>query len=87
MSGELIATLLKAVIFSVLGIIGGGALFESGKGYVKAGRGTEFSGKLEALPFFFGTVVFGLFIQNAENLLGARLRRSSTRPRPVLVWG
>ena len=68
---ELIATLLKAVIYGVLGVVLGGGIFESGKRYVKTGQGNEFTGKLAALPFFFAIVVFGWFIENADRLLGA----------------
>lgn len=91
MFGDLIAMLLKAIIFGVIGIIGGGFLFESGKGYVRAGGSTEFSGKLEALPFFFGTVAFGWFIQNADDLLGAPIESfvysipSNTRLGGILI--
>jgi len=91
MLGELIAALLKAVIFGTLGVVFGGYIFESGKRYVKIGQSNEFTGKLAALPFFFATVAFGWFIENADQFLSGPIEAavyavpSSTRLGAILL--
>ncbi|WP_435180454.1 hypothetical protein [Halorussus sp. AFM4] len=91
MFGDVIATLLKALIFGVIGVVFGGIVFESGKRYVKVGGNNEFAGKLAALPFFFAIICFGWFIQHAEQFLGAPIESavyaipSATRLGSILV--
>lgn len=91
MFGEVIATLLKGVIYGVIGVFLGGLIFESGKRYVKTGQSNEFTGKLAALPFFFAIVGFGWFIENADQYLGAPIESgvyavpSATRLGIILV--
>lgn len=91
MFGELIATLLKSVIYGAIGVVLGGFIFKSGKRYVKTGRSNEFTGKLAALPFFFAIVGFGWFIENADRILGTPVEEavyavpSTTRLGAILV--
>jgi len=60
---QLSADIFQSFIFGAIAVVLGGFIFEGGKRYVKTGTGTQFKGKVEALPFFFGTLVVGYILQ------------------------
>jgi len=57
--------IFRAFILGSLAVIIGGAIFENGRKYVKT-SGNQFKGKVEALPFFFATLVLGYILQHIE---------------------
>jgi hypothetical protein len=63
MLDRLTADISAAFVYGAAGMLGGGLLFEQGRRYVKTAGSNLFKGKIEALPFFFGVVVFGWVLQ------------------------
>lgn len=70
MAQQLLALALEGLVIGLIGVIGGGFIFESGKRYVKVAGSNQFTGKIEAVPFFVGVMLFGLFIKNADEIIG-----------------
>lgn len=60
------AELFRAFGYGAAGVLGGGLLFQGGKRYAKTAGSHQFKGKIEALPFFFGTLVFGWILQHLD---------------------
>ena len=69
MIGELTAEIFRAFIYGVVGLIGGGVLFQNGKSFVKTAGSNQFKGKIEALPFFFGVLVLGWVLQHLDPIV------------------
>lgn len=65
MLAHLTEEIFRAFILGSLAVVIGGTIFENGKKYVKT-SGNQFKGKVEALPFFFFTLVLGYVLQHIE---------------------
>jgi len=63
------AQIFSAFVYGAAGIVGGGILFEGGKRYVKTAGSSQFKGKLEALPFFFGVLILGWLLENLDPIV------------------
>ena len=63
------AEIFRAFLYGVAALIAGGALFESGRRYVKTAGSNNFKGKIEAVPFFFAVIVLGWVLQQLEPLV------------------
>jgi len=63
------AQIFSASVYGAAGIVGGGLLFEGGKRYVKTAGSSQFKGKLEALPFFFGVLILGRLLENLDPIV------------------
>lgn len=63
------AEIFSAFVYGAAGVVGGGLLFESGKRYVKTAGSSQFKGKLEALPFFFGVLIFGWLLKHLDPIV------------------
>jgi hypothetical protein len=60
---QITAEVIEAFIVGSISVVAGGLIFETGKRYAKTGGSNQFKGKIEALPFFFGTVMLGYILQ------------------------
>lgn len=74
---------LKGTIYGIFGVLFGGLIFEGGSKYVKTGGSNEFKGKIEALPFFFFTLIFGMIIQHADKVVGSYLESAIETIAPL----
>lgn len=68
-AAQLTAEIFRAFIYGVVSLIGGGFLFENGKTFVKTAGRNQSSGKIEALPFFFGVLVLGWLLQQLNPIV------------------
>lgn len=71
MLSQLTAEVFRAFILGAISVVAGGFIFEGGKRYVKVGGSNQFKGKVEALPFFFLTIMLGYLIGNAEPVINS----------------
>lgn len=65
------ADIFHAFIVGSVAVIAGGMIYEGGKRYVKGGRSNQFKGKIEALPFFFATIMLGWILQYIDPVINS----------------
>lgn len=66
MVGDITAEIFQSFLFGSIAVVLGGVIFESGRRYVKRGGSNQFKGKIEALPFFLGTLIMGFILRYIE---------------------
>jgi len=68
------AEIFSAFLYGAASMVMGGFLLEVGKRYVKTIGSNLFKGKIEALPFFFVILVFGLALQRLDPVLDSAIK-------------